>query len=50
MFDQHAATANSKQVSARTIKEGTRAAGEAYAWTTAAQILRQTTIVPYQRG
>ncbi len=44
MFDQHAVNAMSKQVGARTQKEGIRNAGEAYAWAEAARILRQTTL------
>lgn len=44
MFDSLATTAMSKQVGARTQKEGIRNAGEAYAWSEAARILRQTTL------
>lgn len=44
MFDKHAATANSNQAGAITIRQGARYAGEAYAWHTAAEILRQTKI------
>ena len=44
MFDLFSTNAMSKQVGARTQKEGIRNAGEAYAWAEAARILRQTTL------